>query len=331
MVHRTLAATPPAALTVALADEDGKATVAATTGDAAVGGGGGGAIPVDRRLGLDEDPPVEAEAVVAGNGRGMGKGKGRKRGRSEMAGAGGCSSGEEEERDGVDEERGQSGRCHPRGGASRSRRRGGRASSSSSSVPPPPSLFVAGRPVTAAIDADTGEDVVVPPGCDLRRRRRQRGASGTGPATTPVPTSAVEKGSTRGRADHRRDWLERVEAGGALREDGRWAGARDDGEARDLGRRVKHALVGLFHRGAASGCPALVEICLQVCHARRLMRGLGDVGTDRSENSDLASVPGFVLGESSAIAALVATRVVSGTRVLPNQRACLLSPLPRDT
>lgn len=278
MVHRTLAATPPAALTVALADEDVEPTAAATTGDAAVGGGGGGAIPVDRRLGLDEDPPVEeAAAAVAGNENGEGKGKGRKRGRSEMTGAGGCSSGEEEERDGVDGERGESGRCPPRGGASHSGRRSGGGSSSSV---PPPSLFVAGRPVTAVIDADTGEDVDVPPGCGRRRRRRrQRGASEAGPATTPVQTSAVGRGSSCGRADHLRDYLESLEAGGALREDdgSSWAGARDAGEARYLGRRVKHALVGLFHRGAAGGCSALVEICLQVIYVMHVwFRGRGD-------------------------------------------------------
>lgn len=48
---------------------------------------------------------------------------------------------------------------------------------------------------------------------------------------------------------------------GGSRGERSWAGRRGEGE---LGRRLKVQLVGSFHKGAARGCSALVECCLEV-------------------------------------------------------------------
>lgn len=278
LVHRALEVTPPAALAVALADgddvdnHDHDTTAAAADAPVDDGDGGGAAIPVDRKLGLDEeDRPVAVEATAAA---GKGKGKGKKRGRSEIGVTDASSAEEREVRgDELDEDDGsgekQGRRHHSRGGAGSGGSSKGRPAAESC---PFPSLFVAGQPVTAeATGVDAGADTengasrasasVFAPSSAYRRRRRL-----SNPPTVMASMSAVWGDSGRRRGGEPQTASERAhssEAGGE-RADVGWAGTRKDGEARELCRRVKGRLVGLFHRGAMYGCSALVEVCLQV-------------------------------------------------------------------
>lgn len=268
LVHRSLAVTPPAALAVALADHD----AAASTDDARALVGdreGGAAVPVDRKLGLEEDPPVAKAAAAAMAGKGKGKGRGRKRGRSEI----GVS---------LDEDGGAAGeeecRRHPsRGGetGSGSSSSSGKGGRTAAEPRPSPSLFVAGRAVAGVATGVDAERGFGPLSGGHRRRRRLSKA-----ATTTLLSASVVGG---GEPQAELEWAESSEAGEA-REDGGcsggegggqggWAGVREDSEAQDLCRRVKERLVGLFHRGTTYGCSALVEVCLQVRGA-----GAGFVG-----------------------------------------------------
>ena len=285
LVHRALAVTPPAALAVALADEDHdddhETATAAATDDALVddgdGGGAAAGVPVDRKLGLDEEDAPVAMGVEAA--RGKGKGKGRKRRRSEMGVADAGSAEEQEVReDDLDDEDGdarekQGRRDRPRGGASGSK--GGRAVESR----PSPSLFVAGKPATAATGIGTSADpengaydasanVFAPLPGYQRRHCRLSSPSRALTTTAGASPSAVGWGGRRRRGGEPQtelEWAESSEAGVACADaDEGWAGMREDSEARELCRRVKGRLVGLFHRGTMCGCSALVEVCLQV-------------------------------------------------------------------
>ena len=311
LVHRTLAVTPPAALAVALADHDHDHDHAtAATNENAVEDDhrddGAAAVPVDRKLGLDEDPPVVVEELAEkGKEKGKGKGRGRKRGRSEM-GVTATSADNSEEgrevRDGrrLDEDGGRGAgeerrRRHSRGEAEAGSGsgKGGRATAAGSC--PCPSLFVAGQAVTgvaSGTDMENGAsrasvDVFVPSSDYSRRRfhclsKPSTVATVTTTTTTTTCMSAVEEDSSRRRRgdepqpEAEPEWAESAGAGGASEHagcggggrggggHGGWAGMRDDGEARELCRRVKGRLVGLFHRGAMYGYSTLVEVCLQV-------------------------------------------------------------------
>eukprot|EP00903_Cladosiphon_okamuranus_P009362 g8926.t3 len=279
LVYRALAVTPPAALAVALADAEcdnnhDHDTASATANPLvnAGHGGGGASIPVDRKLGLDEEePPVAVESAAA---TGKGKGKGRKRARSEISVT---DTSRAEERgvnvddldEGGDAGDKQSQRHRFRGGADSGSCEGGAAAEPC----PSPSLFVAGQLVTAkAAGVDTGADAedgksrasasVFAPSSAYRRRGRRR-LSNPPTAMTSMSAVGADRGTHRGGEPQTGSgWPETWEVGGA-RADVGWTGTREDTDARELCRRVKGRLVGLFHRGAMYGCSTLVEVCLQ--------------------------------------------------------------------
>lgn len=244
LVHRTLAATPPAAAAVGLSGSprQSRRKALSYTKTAA-------SVSVDRRLGLDDGPEVR-EAPPS-----KGKGKGKKRGRSELGGDVGV------DRMSQDEDSGEDSRRSSRKSGSRVHRSTGNpaadaASASTGGTAFPSgtstvaetttktalesSIFVAGKPITAA-------DIPVIQGnawCSKTTQDRipDRGVAGGGDQT-------VREGT--GRRD-------RV---GTANEGWPWAGTKG---VEDLARRVKDRLVVWFHRGAIAGGSALVEACLQV-------------------------------------------------------------------
>lgn len=269
ITYRTLSLTPPAAASVAKAGVSGEARAREGSRRPDVPG-----LNLDSprlfadNVGTGADPAGvdDANATVPSRNKG---GAGRDRGDHETRSSylravhGGDGDGSGRGGGSAGGDGGEMVEC--RAGASPPDRKKGQAVGSSCEI------FIGGEPVVATDIPATLPSVrycaasQVVAGSNLRREEEGEGGGGGG-----------------GTGSRRRGCLE-----GAC-----WAGTRG---AEDLGRRLKEGLVGVFHRGAMSGFPGLVEASLQVVEQRQMPRRCALIFSATRDGKDFCFVSPAVL------------------------------------